>query len=94
MTGLKNNNKQRKDLTRIMNDKTELKNKLVSEFPVFNKLSALLFGKNIHGIKKDAISKFNLNGFPGRKDEEWRYTNIEPVLKNDYSIAIDSDIKK
>ncbi len=35
-----------------------------------------------HEIRLDALQKFKLLGFPGRKDEEWKYTNVSPLLKH------------
>jgi len=40
-----------------------------------------------HSIRKSAISRFAELGFPGRRDEEWKYTNISPILKHKFQIT-------
>jgi Fe-S cluster assembly protein SufD len=57
-------------------------------------------GNQISEIKKEAINYFKQKGFPTRKDEEWRYTNISPLLKRNYRLQTggdelkENDIKK
>ncbi|HID38720.1 MAG TPA: Fe-S cluster assembly protein SufD [Calditrichaeota bacterium] len=38
-------------------------------------------------LRAEAISKFNLLGFPTSKEEEWRYTDISPLLRIPYTVA-------
>ena len=40
----------------------------------------------VHGIRSEAIERFEQNGFPTRKDEEWKYTSLNSLIKNDYSV--------
>ena len=64
----------------------ELKDKLESSFIVFeNELNgnANTFE---HRRRKEAFSIFEKNGFPTKRDEEWKYTNLKPILKPDYRI--------
>jgi Fe-S cluster assembly protein SufD len=35
-------------------------------------------------IRKNAISNFEKLGFPTTKNEEWKYTNISPILKQEF----------
>ena len=56
---------------------------------------------DIHQIRSNAIKEFETIGFPSKKDEAWKYTSLNSVLKYDYSVfpkkedAIDyKDIKK
>jgi len=49
--------------------------------------------------RENAIDYFRKNGFPTRKDEEWRYTNISSLIKRKYKFNLhdskqDKDIKK
>ena len=37
-------------------------------------------------MKKDAINNFELLGFPTTKNEEWKYTNVAGLLKNNFSV--------
>lgn len=40
-----------------------------------------------HQLRRDAISRFEELGFPSTRTEEWKYTNIAPLLQHDFSIA-------
>ena len=40
-----------------------------------------------HQIRKDAIKKFSALNFPSIKDEEWKYTNINPLLSKAFKSA-------
>ncbi|HVO73748.1 MAG TPA: Fe-S cluster assembly protein SufD [Ignavibacteriaceae bacterium] len=41
----------------------------------------------INNLRKDAILKFSELNFPTTKDEEWKYTNISPLLKHHFKPA-------
>ncbi len=41
---------------------------------------------NVHDIRSDAISNFEAKGFPTKKEEEWKYTSLNSILKYDYSV--------
>lgn len=45
----------------------------------------------LHDIRKDALNKLNDLNFPTIKDEEWKYTNISPILKHNFTPAINAD---
>jgi Fe-S cluster assembly protein SufD len=38
-------------------------------------------------LRKSAMARFNLVGFPGRRDEEWRFTHVDPIAKARFSLA-------
>jgi Fe-S cluster assembly protein SufD len=40
----------------------------------------------LHDIRNEAIKRFEDNGFPTKKDEDWKYTSLKSLLKTDYSI--------
>lgn len=65
----------------------ELKQKLITEFESTEKNLNGEAGNNFHKIRKDAIEKFKEIGFPLKKLEEWKYTNINPVLKHDFRLS-------
>lgn len=76
----------------------ELKDKLISSFFAFEEG---LDSDNIDTIRNQAIKDFETLGFPNRKDENWKYTSLNSLLKHDYSVfpkkedAIEyKDIKK
>lgn len=62
----------------------ELKDKLVSSFLAFEEE----FGadNDVHNIRSQAIKDFETLGFPNRKEEAWKYTSLNSVLKQDYSV--------
>ena len=70
---------------------TNLAQDLLSSFVV--KEPQLNGGRNlsIAALRKEALDRFELTGFPSTKDEEWKYTNLKPVLKHDYKILLKSD---
>jgi Fe-S cluster assembly protein SufD len=41
-------------------------------------------GKFTHNLRRQGISKLEEVGFPTLKTEEWKYTNINPIIKNDF----------
>ena len=62
-------------------EKTNLADNLIKEFE--DKINSGN-GNEITGLRKEAIDYFRQKGFPTRKDEEWHYTNISPLLKRNY----------
>ncbi|MCT4622701.1 MAG: Fe-S cluster assembly protein SufD, partial [Schleiferiaceae bacterium] len=64
----------------------QLKDKLVSSFIVFeNELNGEA-DTPIHAIRRKAIDTFEELGFPTKRHEEWKYTNLKPILKNDFKL--------
>ncbi|MFI2741794.1 Fe-S cluster assembly protein SufD [Zhouia sp. PK063] len=61
-----------------------LKDKLVSSFMVFE--DHVDVDEPIHDIRVKAIKTFEEKGFPTKKDEAWKYTSLNAVLKNDFSV--------
>lgn len=75
-------------MDKISHENTDLKVKLLQDF---KKLESNLNGESknyFHKIRQDAIAKFEELGFPVKKLEEWKYTNINPILKHDFKTAI------
>ena len=77
----------------------DLKEKLVSSFMAFE--NQVDVDSYVHGIRTEAIKTFEDNGFPTKKDEAWKYTSLNKILKYDYSVfpkeenALEySDVKK
>lgn len=77
----------------------EFKDKLMSSFLAFEEQVDL--ENDIHDVRNKAIKFFEQTGFPTKKMEAWKYTSLNSILKEDYSIfpkkedAIDyKDIKK
>lgn len=77
----------------------DLKEKLLSSFLVFENQADI--DTYVHDVRNDAIKIFEEKGFPTKKEEAWKYTSLNKILKEDYSIfpkqedAIEyKDIKK
>jgi Fe-S cluster assembly protein SufD len=66
-----------------MNEILDLKNWYIQNF---EHLETNLNGdsETIHSLRRDAISYFSDLKFPTIKDEEWKYTNISPLLKYNF----------
>ena len=64
----------------------ELKEKLVSSFLAFENKGVLDLDSNVHAIRTASIQNFERDGFPTKKDEEWKYTSLRPLLKQDYCL--------
>ena len=61
-----------------------LKEKLVSSFLAFE--DHLEEDSHVHEIRNKAIHTFEEKGFPTKKEEDWKYTSLKPLLTTDYSI--------
>jgi Fe-S cluster assembly protein SufD len=62
----------------------DLKEKLISSFLAFeNQVDTDTF---IHNVRNEAIKMFEEKGFPTKKEEAWKYTSLNSVLKHDYSV--------
>ena len=74
------------------NDKSiSLKDKVIKDFKEFeNSLNGMAKDEDgkiekIHKIRLDALQKFEELGFPEKKLEDWKYTNINPIVQKEYS---------
>jgi Fe-S cluster assembly protein SufD len=62
----------------------ELKEKLISSFMAFEENVDV--NADLHDIRTSAIKNFENKGFPTKKDESWKYTSLNAILKNDFSV--------
>lgn len=62
----------------------DLKEKLVSSFLVFE--NTIDVDHPVHEIRSEALRNFELKGFPSRKDEAWKYTSLNALQKNNFSL--------
>lgn len=62
----------------------DLKEKLVSSFMAFEE--KIDTSSSLHEIRTDAIKNFEHKGFPSKKEEAWKYTSLNAILKNDFSV--------
>lgn len=61
-----------------------LKNKILSSYVEFENRTDT--NTEIHDIRSKALQNFENLGFPTKKLEAWKYTSLNSVLKQDYSI--------
>lgn len=40
----------------------------------------------LYDVRTSAIKNFENKGFPTKKEEAWKYTSLNSILKNDYSV--------
>jgi len=64
----------------------DLKEKLVTSFLAFENKGGLDLDSNVHSVRSKAIQNFEKEGFPTKKDEEWKYTSLNSLLKHDFSL--------
>jgi Fe-S cluster assembly protein SufD len=62
----------------------ELKEKLLSSFMAFEERIDVT--SELHDVRTSAIKNFENKGFPTKKEESWKYTSLNSILKNDFSV--------
>lgn len=62
----------------------ELKDKLLASFMAFEE--KIDTHSELHELRSHAIKKFENKGFPTKKEEAWKYTSLNAILKNDFSV--------
>ncbi len=62
----------------------ELKEKLISSFMAFEE--TIDVHSALHDVRTKAIKNFEHKGFPSKKEEAWKYTSLNSVLKNDFTV--------
>jgi len=60
--------------------------KIITSFLELENKGILNLDSNIHKIRTEALKNFEKLGFPNKKDEEWKYTSLKSILKEDYSL--------
>ena len=67
----------------------EGKEKFVNDFETFSEL--YLRNNSLNALRKSSISRFYELGFPTTKNEEWKYTNVSNITKNNFRFLTPSD---
>ncbi|MFI1744973.1 Fe-S cluster assembly protein SufD [Thalassobellus sediminis] len=62
----------------------DLKEKLLSSFLIVD--NQVDIESYVHDVRNDAIKIFKEKGFPSKKEEAWKYTSLNKILKEDYSV--------
>ena len=63
--------------------------KLLDSFIAFEQDLDLL--NPIHTDRKDALKRFEKQGFPSKKDESWKYTSLKSIIQKNYNLSSKSD---
>jgi Fe-S cluster assembly protein SufD len=61
-----------------------LREKILSSFMAFEE--KIDVQTDLHDIRTAAIKNFENKGFPTKKEEAWKYTSLNAILKNDFSV--------
>jgi Fe-S cluster assembly protein SufD len=61
-----------------------LKEKLVSSFMAFEE--TIDVDSPVHDIRIEALKTFEDKGFPSKREEAWKYTSLNAILKHDYTV--------
>ncbi len=62
----------------------ELKEKILSSFMAFEE--SIDVHSELHDVRTSAIKNFENKGFPTKKEESWKYTSLNSILKNDFTV--------
>lgn len=60
----------------------DLKDKLSNSYLAFEQQEA--FESPLHSIRNEAFQTFEAKGFPTKREEAWKYTSLNALLKEDY----------
>ena len=63
----------------------ELKEKMLASFMAFEQ--KIQDNESLHEVRNQAIKNFENKGFPSKKEEAWKYTSLNAILKNDFSVG-------
>jgi len=63
----------------------------ISKFDQFEKSLNGQKEQSVHQLRKKAFNTLVETGFPTSRDEEWRFTNINPILENNYEQILADD---
>ncbi len=67
----------------------DLKDKLISSFLAFE--NNVNMDHPVHDIRSEALKVFETKGFPTKKEEDWKYTSLNSLLKVNFSIFSKQD---
>jgi Fe-S cluster assembly protein SufD len=75
----------------MMNDKKEFSNSrdwYLSNFESFEKKLNGESKSYLHQVRKDALLEFERENFPTLRNEEWKYTDVAPIISNNFAPAV------
>jgi len=69
----------------------EDKETVLRAFETFEKQTGAKAPAWIRSVRKEALSRFIQLDFPTLRDEEWKYTSVEAIVKNSYRFNFESE---
>lgn len=70
----------------------ELKEKLLSSFIAFEEGIDVAGNTSLHDMRVEALKTFENKGFPTKKEEAWKFTSLNALLKNDFNILQNKEV--
>lgn len=64
----------------------QLKEKLIASFIAFEQGVDVDGNAPLHEMRVEALKTFETKGFPTKKEEAWKFTSLNAILKNDFSL--------
>ncbi len=62
-------------------------NQYVEEFALFQQNGAAKSPAWVNEVRKSGLSRFTSLGFPTTKQEDWKYTNVAPIVRTPFSYS-------
>ncbi|MCB9202746.1 MAG: Fe-S cluster assembly protein SufD [Flavobacteriales bacterium] len=56
----------------------------------YHKIKDIFSNSEITKIKNQAFENFETIGFPNKKHEEWRFSNVQPIVNSEYTFSSES----
>ncbi|MFC5412652.1 Fe-S cluster assembly protein SufD [Larkinella bovis] len=70
----------------------DLKSKLLADFQASEERMNGASKSALHQIRREALNQFDRLGFPTVKHEEWKYTNVNPLIKEVFEFNAVSEV--
>ncbi len=80
-----------------MKNKSEFQNTKEWYLNNFKSFEEKLNGESktfLHDLRKNALEQLAYTDFPSTREEEWKYTNVSPILKQNFIPAVNLGVKK
>ena len=80
-----------------MKNKSEFQNTKEWYLNNFKSFEEKLNGESktfLHDLRKSALAQLADTDFPSTREEEWKYTNVSPILKQNFIPAVNLGVKK
>lgn len=78
------------DMTKLVTNNAKLMH-YASAFGLFEKNLNGESSSSFHKVRQSALEHFLNHGFPTPKDEDWRFTNIAPIVGEQFALVLGAD---